>query len=276
MKSTSPATGSLLEILLLLSPESSKTTLRSWIERGRVLVDGKIVTSSKQEIKKGQQVCLSPRSLFLREGVKVLYEDKDLVVIEKPANLLSVDKDTGSEPSVHALLKRRFHHQRVYPVHRLDRDVSGVMVFAYSESARDSLKKTFEKHEISRVYIAIVQGHLEKVSGKWENSLVEDKNYHVHVNDQGQLAITHFEVIGKTKKLTALRLKLETGRKNQIRVQCAHAGHPILGDVKYGGVSSERLFLHAHLLEFNHPLKNKKFSFVSPLPTPFRKFIDIN
>lgn len=194
----------------------------------------------------------------------ILFSDKDLVVVEKPVGLLSVATDF-QDYSVHTLLKQANPGRRVYPVHRLDRDVGGVMVFALSTRARDHLKTQFEKRTIEREYRALIEGHLEVAAGKWEAPLWEDPRFHVHVKPYGKTACTHFKVLKKTRHQTLLSLKLETGRKNQIRVHCAHAGHPLVGDLKYGAETNPygRLCLHAHSLGFVHPVYNKKMRYTS-------------
>jgi tRNA pseudouridine32 synthase/23S rRNA pseudouridine746 synthase/23S rRNA pseudouridine1911/1915/1917 synthase len=278
MKNHSHISGTLLDALAAIAPESSKNTLRSWIDQGRIKVDGQIVTVAKSLVAIGQLLELGTKSVFLDHGIEVLFEDRDIIVIDKPVGLLSVATESGRELSAHEILKRRFHTQRVFPVHRLDRETSGVMLFAYSEEARDRLKEDFASHNLVREYIAIIKDRCAQNSGTWESYLFDDANYNVRQTDdpqRGQLAITHYEVISRSARHSALRLRLETGRKNQIRVHCQSAGHSILGDKKYGGAFAKRLFLHARLLEITHPVKGKKLSFTSPIPPLFLKIIDI-
>jgi tRNA pseudouridine32 synthase/23S rRNA pseudouridine746 synthase/23S rRNA pseudouridine1911/1915/1917 synthase len=261
--------------------------LRSWIEKGRVLVDGREFLRANATLAKGKEVSLKSKTYYLPENIKVLFEDEHLIVLNKPAGLLSVATAFQERGTVHDILKRRFYSQRVYPVHRLDRETSGVMVFAYSELARDSLKKQFSDHSIEREYLAIVEGRVEEMRGTWKSTLVEDDLYHVKSVRSptggkpplGKLAITHFEVVqALPSQRTYLKLRLETGRKNQIRVHCSESGHPILGDKKYGAKSDpiHRLALHAHLLGFVHPAKKKQVSFTSPLPEAFFNPLKIN
>ena len=134
-----------LQFLGELFPESSQNTLRSWIKSGRVHVNGKAAFKANQAVAKGAVMIIGPKVSFLRDGIKVLFEDDDLVVLEKPAGLLSVATDFDTTSSVHAILKRRFHKQRVFPVHRLDRETSGVMLFAYSDYATVIAQSTIRK-----------------------------------------------------------------------------------------------------------------------------------
>ncbi len=274
MQMKAPENAPLLEILQLLSPESSKNTLRSWVEKGRVVVEGRAVKKNSVLIKKGELVVVGKRTSFARHDVEILHEDDQIVVIYKPEGLLSVATDFEERLTAHAVLKRRFHSKRVYPVHRLDRETSGVMVFAYTEGARAHLKNLFHLHDVEREYVALVEGILEKPSGTWRGYLKEDASYFVKPTphaEEGQIAITHYQVVKKRANSTFLRLKLETGRKNQIRVHCQLAGHPVVGDLKYGAQTNPfgRLCLHAQKLAFTHPQSGKRMLFELPLPEMF-------
>lgn len=265
----------LLELLALLSPESSKNSLRSWVEQGRVTLNGIPAKKANLQVNQGDKVAVSKRVHFFDQGIKILYEDEHLVVVDKPEGLLSVASDFEHELSAHGLLKRRFHTKRVYPVHRLDRETSGVMVFAYSEQARDGLKEQFAAHSITREYYAIVEGKIDPAEGTWSSFLAEDALYVVKPTTPdhkgAKHAITHYATVAQSAKWSGLRLTLETGRKNQIRVHCKASKHPVVGDVKYGSVVNPigRLCLHAHKLGFFHPVKKKPLSFESPLPESF-------
>jgi len=303
---------SLLAALQQLSPESSKNNLKTWIEQGRVSVDETRVSSCRQELLPGQELRVGPRVAYTEHGIKILYEDEHLVVLDKPDKLLTVATAAENEKTVHAILKRRLRRM-VYPVHRLDRDTSGVMLFAYTTEARDLLKDQFAEHKIDRIYMAIVEGTPTPLKGTWKSTLVEDdfffvksiptpeaapvRNFgpakppkndfrsreaaryaqrkafieqKVKSEETGKLAITHYEVLKQRKHTALVKFVLETGRKNQIRVHASEAGFPILGDTKYGGQTNRRrLCLHAHILGFHHPFRNKKMKFVSPLPEYF-------
>lgn len=278
MKYIASADLSLLEALAKLSPESSKTTLRSWLKEGRITVNGQIVKVASTPILIGQEIALSPKSRYIEGGIRIQYEDQHIVVIDKPSGLLSVATDYEKGKTAHGMLKDYYRPKRVFVVHRLDQDTSGVMLFALTEEARDQLKAIFEEHAIERVYFAIVEGQVKQHSGSWESYLYEDDHYVVHSTtdpDEGQIAITHFTVISSSKRCTALKLQLQTGRKNQIRVHCQDAGFPIIGDKKYGAASNpiKRLCLHAHVLAFEHPVTNKPLRFESPIPDEFEKLL---
>lgn len=268
----------LFEALALLSEGSSKSTFKQWINEGRVLLDGKIVRKPDILLDKDQELTLGPKVKYLDEGIRILYDDADLVVIEKPVGLLSVATNFETGLTAHALLKKAYHPKIVTPVHRLDQETSGVMCFALSERGRDGMKALFADHNLVREYMAIVEGHLESAEGTWTSYLYEDQKYRVHVTankELGQLAITHYLVEEVSRRHSRLKLTLETGRKNQIRVHCQEAGHPVVGDKKYGAKSNpiKRLALHAHRLEFVHPVSGKKMAFLAPAPGSFERLV---
>lgn len=252
---------SLIELLQELSPDSSKNKLRTWVESGRVHINERKAKHANQEVLEGQEVTVSGKTKFLRKDLRIIYEDDDLVVIDKPAGLLSVATDLEKVRTAHAILKNRFHNRMVYPIHRLDQDTSGMLVFAYTIEAKDHLKEQLEKRTMHREYRAIVHGF--PGNGTWACKLDEDPVMRVHVSKQGKEAITHFETIKKRKKTSELKLKLESGRKHQIRVQAAHFGFPIMGDSKYGVPEDKgKMFqLRAVALSFVHPTTKKPLSF---------------
>ncbi len=253
----------LLELLASIAPDSSKNTLRSWIDKGRVTINGKLAKNPKQEIEPGQEVTVGSKPKFLYRDITVIFEDEDLVVIDKPAGLLSVAKDVDIEVSAHSILKRRFNNRRVFPIHRLDKDTSGLLVFAYSEKAYRGLKEQLEKRTMYREYRALVRGHPGK--GTWRSHLKENGQMYVHScdEDDGKIAVTHFETVRQQGPNSLLKLRLESGRKHQIRVQAADAGFPIVGDSKYGiEEDAKRPFkLRAVRLAFTHPISQKEMEF---------------
>ncbi len=277
MKMTVVSENCLLDILQELAPDSSKNTLRSWVQIGRVTVDGRRVIKANELIKSGQEVEIGHRMHFVDGGLRILHEDESIVVIEKPEGLLSVATDFEIKATAHALLKRRFFNKKVYPVHRLDRETSGVMIFAYTEAARDHLKSQFEQRNVDKVYYAIVENEMGVKEGEWECFLEEDDFYYVKSSssERGKLANTHYEVMNTHRGYTFLKLHPKTGRKNQLRVHCAEAGYPIVGDKKYGSHFNpiKRLCLHAQTIAFTHPKTERRVNFAVPLPESFYKLI---
>ncbi len=270
---------SLLDILQEMAPDSSKNTLRTWLQSGRVTVDGQLSDRANREIQAGQKVQIGTKVTFIRGSLRILHDDDHIVVLEKPEGLLSVATDFETKATVHAMLKRQFHNRRVYPVHRLDRETSGVMLFAYTEQARDHLKSQFEQHTIHKAYYAIVEREMPLGNGKWESYLEEDDFYFVKTtNDsvKGKLAITHYQVLKAERNRSLLLLNPQSGRKNQLRVHCSEAGHPIVGDKKYKAATNpiKRVCLHAQKITFAHPASGKKMTFSAPVPQIFSKILD--
>jgi 23S rRNA pseudouridine1911/1915/1917 synthase len=255
----------LLDVLATRHPDSSKNSLRDLIKHRRVLVDGSLATFNIEVTDENEIIVLPKRRLI--EGVTSLYADDHLIVVDKPEGLLSVATDFEEKKTLHARLKKAY--PTVWPVQRLDRETSGVMVYAISFKAKEGLKEQFMNHTIYREYQALIDGIL-RGKGTWKHKLYEDASYFMRVssNGEGEEAITHYEVLENTKRNTRVKFVLETGKKNQIRVQTSHQGHPIAGDKKYGKGAShlKRLALHAHKLEFTHPITNKRLSFTSPVP----------
>jgi len=266
----------LLDALAILAPDSSKTTLRSWLKDGRVCVDGIVEKVGNIVVHQNQTITVGAKPDPSIDGLRVLYEDSHLIVIVKPSGLLSVAANFEKSKTAHAILKNHFRPRKVYVIHRLDQDTSGVMLYAFSEKAYEKLKTIFADHDIVREYIAIIEGHLPTPKGKWESYLYEDESYYVRTTsdpERGRLAITHYEVLDTNRSFSLVKFTLETGRKNQIRVQSKAAGHPIYGDQKYGtfGSPAKRLFLHAQGLAFKHPITGKEMVFESPLPQEFKR-----
>lgn len=279
MKYVAPTDLPLLEALTHLSPQSSKTTLRSWIKEGRVQIDHTYASIASLTVHQGQTVTVSQRKKFVPGGIRILYDDADLAIIEKPIGLLSVATAFEKGETAYALLKEYYRPKKVYVVHRLDQDTSGVMLFALNAHTQQKLKEIFEVHDIKRCYTAIVEGRMTQKSGTWKSYLYEDEQYLVRTTtdpEQGRQAITHYQNLASSKYYTWLNLELETGRKNQIRVHCQEAGHPVAGDKKYGGHANplKRLCLHAHLLAFTHPVTRQKLCFESPVPEEFYRLVD--
>ena len=272
MRYSSKTDGTLFDQLLTLFPESSKSTLRSWIVHRRIIVNGRRASRTDMIVPAGSSIELAARPLPHEGPLRIHYEDRYIIVIEKPSGLLSVAKETGMEPSVHAWLKHRYPGKLIPVVHRLDQDTSGLMVFGLTREAFAKLKEALQHGEVRRVYRAVVEGHLEG-KGTWESYLLEDRSLKMQVVPKGtkgaERAVTHYSSLKAGEVYSLIDCTLETGKKNQIRVQAAHAGHPIVGDKKYGGPREERLCLHAHTLTFTHPVTGAPMTFSRPPPLFF-------
>lgn len=263
-----------LDKLQQLFPDSSKTTLREMLKNDRVRVNGQPERNAKRELSESDRVEVGSHAARLDPRIRILYEDSDLIVVDKAEHLLSVPTDEVRHENAEALLGA---YTKVHHVHRLDRDTSGVLVFAKTTFTRDKLQELFAEHDIERVYVAIVFGKLKEPSGTFRSFLTEDRELRVRsVSDgaKGKEAITHYRTIASGRRYSMLELTLETGRRNQIRVHLSEAGHPLVGDTMYGrGRDPElrRLALHARDLGFVHPRTKEKMRFTAELPRSFRE-----
>ncbi len=225
---------------------------------------------------------------FLLKGLAVLYEDKDILVADKPAGLLTVATERELSRTAHSILTDYIRsgcgksRKRLFVVHRLDRETSGTLIFAKSEEAKFRLQSQWKLTE--KKYLAIVHGTCEKSAGTITTYLAENKAYNVYSTSdstKGKLSQTAYTVLRRTKGLSLLDVALLTGRKNQIRVHFAGIGHPIVGDMKYGNVDEplSRMALHARSISFKHPFSGKQLTFESRVPDIFTTLvgrIDLN
>lgn len=281
----------LLEFLLRKC-NTSRNNVKSLLAKRQVLVNGSVVTQYNFPLAKDDEVKIAKTSVQggstlhrevkggktpRRELPKIIYEDDDFIAVDKPEGLLSVesDKETDSAFSrVFEYLKSVDKTARPYVLHRIDKETSGVLVFAKNIKIHSMLKLRWNECVTLREYYAVAEGVFEKTSATMVNYLTENKNNLVYVTHDAsaQKAITHYEVLAQTDKYALLRVKIDTGRKNQIRVQLKHDGHAIVGDDKYGAATNplSRLGLHASALEFIHPLTKEIVSIRATVPQTFR------
>lgn len=207
------------------------------------------------------------------QGLKIVHLDEAVVVVDKPAGLLSMGSVREKDRTAHRILNEHLRSltkspaQQAFIVHRLDRETSGLMLFARNEIIQTALQRNWKN--VTKKYLAIVEGTPSSAAGTLKDRLLEDKSLRVRrVDKGGELAITHYRVLGSRGKRSLLELELETGRKNQIRVQLAALGHPIVGDRKYGAKTdpARRLALHSCELRFCHPISGAPMKFVSTIP----------
>ncbi len=254
---------SLINLLKEYFPDSSKNTIRAWLSQKRILIDG-VPLDFCDQINEKQKITLRKKREHIGKGAYVVFESSDFVIIEKPINMLSVATLKQQSGTLHDLLKRRFHKPHIVPVHRLDMETSGLIIFAYTKKALDHLKQQLSLRLLQRKYKACVVGVPMPLQGTWNFPLKEQINLNVHVDwERGIEAITHYSVFKRYKKYSLLNVSLETGRKHQIRVHCAEAGYPIVGDTRYGGEPASRLMLHATHLSLNDPCSGERLHFES-------------
>jgi RluA family pseudouridine synthase len=282
MRGTVGSETQLLDYLQAMFPDSSRTTLRQMLQADRVRVNGKLEKYARRGLTTGDTVDIAPRAQpqLIPPEVAVLFEDDDIIVIFKEVGLLTVatpgEQQRTAQAFLNDYLSAKKIRERIHVVHRLDRDTSGVLVFARNFEAREALKEQFAAHHIDRVYIAVIEGAMPKATGTIRSYLREDRDFTVRsVRDEsqgGKLAITHYHTQAKGERYSRLQVTLETGRKNQIRAHLSESGHPVVGDKRYGAQTDplRRLGLHAAVLGFRHPLTGKALRFEAPLPDSFR------
>lgn len=255
-----------------LSNSFKRGKIKSFLEHSQVSINGVVTTKYNYPVQKGDSVsvCLTP-SNNIKIPFEVIYEDDYLIAINKPSGLLSVATDSEKENTAFRILKEC--GKTVFVVHRLDRDTSGVLLFAKRREVKEKLQKNWDR-TLYREYIAVCEGVFKEKSGRAESYLKESKTHIVYSDKfgkNGKKAITNYEVIKTSKKYSWLRINIETGRKNQIRVAMKDLGHPIAGDKKYGALTNpfKRLGLHASMLKIIHPVTEKVVTFEAKIPRCF-------
>ena len=270
----------LLEFLLS-NVKQSKNKIKLTLQGQGVKVNGKTITQFDYQLQPGMKVAVSKtkrnQQAFKSRYVKIVYEDRWLIVIEKQPGILSM-AGGHSSLNVKTVLDDYFKKSRqkctAHVVHRLDRDTSGLMVYAKDMETEQILEHNWHQIVYDRRYVAVLSGEMEQDEGTIENWLKDNKAYITYsspVDNGGKLAITHFHVLDRTTDHSLVEFKLETGRKNQIRVHAADMGHPVCGDVKYGNGDDplHRLCLHAWLLCFEHPWTHQPMEFETTIPATF-------
>lgn len=276
------APSKLLEFLLA-NVKESRTKIKATLQGRGIKVNGKFVTQFDFQLEPGMKVAVSKtkrnQQTFKNRYVKIVYEDRWLVVVEKNVGILSMAAGHSSL-NVKSVLDDYFHKSRqrcrAHVVHRLDRDTSGLMVYAKDIDTEQMFEHDWHNIVYDRRYVAVVSGEMEQEGGTVANWLKDNKAYITYsspVDNGGKYAVTHFHVLARTTEHSLVEYRLETGRKNQIRVHSADMGHPVCGDVKYGNGDDplHRLCLHAYMLCFTHPVTGERMEFETPIPTQFRR-----
>ena len=276
----------LMEFLAAMMPQASRTKLKSLLSKRIVLVDNRITTQYNFPLKPGMKVQISRAKNgkeFNHRLLKIVYEDAYLIVVEKSEGLLSVNTERQKERTAYTILneyvKRSGNRRQVYIVHRLDRDTSGLMMFAKDEQTQHTLRDHWHEIVFDRRYVAVVSGEMEKNEGTVHSWLTDKKLYVASspVDDGGKEAITHYRTIKRGNGMSLVELMLETGRKKQIRVHMQGLGHPVVGDGRYGLEDVNpinRLALHAFKLCFDHPVTGEEMRFETPYPAEFKRLFN--
>lgn len=272
----------LLDFLITSMPERKRTAVKQLLAHNQVAVNGTPTRQYDTPLHAGSVVDVNLTREFRilsHPRLKIVYEDDYIIVVNKGYGLLSMatDTDRGAETAYSILrnhLKWLNPANRLFIVHRLDRDTSGLMMFAKTEEAKIAMQHNWNNMVLSREYVCVVEGQPESPEGIVRNYLAENSKHEMYVTDnpdEGQLAVTRYSTIKSRNGFSLLKVELDTGRKNQIRVHMASIGCPISGDRKYGGKSSPiyRLALHARTLHFAHPITRKEMRFELPIPNGF-------
>ena len=271
----------LLQCLEQKLSDHKRSSLKAMMKYGQVAVNGVPTSQFDVTVQPGDEMSVNftrPFVTFSHPRIRLVYEDDDIIVVHKGSGILSVGTDNRSDGTAYSIvrnyLKNKDPHLKLFIIHRLDRDTSGLMMFAKNIDAKEAMQHNWNNMVLSRTYVAVVEGKVEEESGTVRSYLAETSQYEVYSTqnpEEGQLAITRYKRLDCRHGYSLMELSLDTGRKNQIRVHMKDLGHPIVGDRKYGAKSSplRRMALHARTLRFVHPVTRKDMLFETPIPSRF-------
>jgi 23S rRNA pseudouridine1911/1915/1917 synthase len=275
----------LMPFLLGSLTGKSRDNIKSLLRNRQVLVNGEPVTQFNHELQPGDTIVISSARHtggLMARNMRLVYEDEHVIVIDKNAGLLSMASDNEKYLTAYNILSTYVKSQkpsnRIFIVHRLDRDTSGLMMFARSEKVQSLLQRDWKRNVTARNYVALVEGEVTETEGVIKSYIYESKALVMHSTPdpkRGDLAVTRFRLMKSGKEYSLLEIRLETGKKNQIRLHMQEKGHSIAGDKKYGASSSPigRLGLHASVLAFIHPVTGREMHFESRVPAKFRRMV---
>ncbi len=274
---------------LLANVNQSRNAIKGMLTHHYVSVNGAPISQYNFMLEKGDVVLISKKPIY-KKGVTnktldIIYEDDDIIVINKPSGLLTIASDKEKGRTAYRLITEYVQtfnkHNRVYVVHRIDEDTSGVLMFCKNQDIRDAWQDKWNDLVLDRGYYAIVEGQLDKKKGLVKSYLKQNKLNLMYSSDDkvhGKLAITNYEVIKENDKYSLLDIHIDSGRKNQIRVHMGDLHHNIIGDDKYGNPSNpiDRLGLHAYCLKIKHPISGKTYTFKAKMPKVFDDLMNGN
>lgn len=275
----------LMEFLLANLTDRKRTSVKELLKHNQVAVNGTPVSQFNHQLNPGDQVKINftrEWRVFYHRRLKLVYEDDDIIVVNKGYGLLSMGTDKIKDGTAYSILREYVKwsdpRNKLFIVHRLDRDTSGLMMFAKNEEAKNTMQHNWNNMVLNRKYLAVVEGTPDQAEGVIKSYLAENAEHEVYSTPDpklGQLAVTRYKTLASKNGYTMLEVELDTGRKNQIRVHMKEMGHPIAGDRRYGAKSSpiHRLALHAQTLRFAHPVTRKEMNFETPVPAGFTKMV---
>ena len=268
----------LIEFLKKMFSNLSKNSVKSLLHNEKVFVNGNMTTKYNYELNAGDIVEIREK---VAKNIDIIYEDKDIIVINKPSGLLTVATEKEKNKTAYHLvmeyLKKKNKNNRIFIIHRLDKDTSGIIMFAKNERAKHLYQDNWNDIVKKRCYYAVIDGKMENKEGTIKSYLKENGNMVYSVKDRsGKLAITEYKVLKERKNISLLDINLKTGRKNQIRVHMKENKTPILGDLKYGEKSKliNRLALHAYKLELINPVTKKIHIFEASMPNEIKTLFE--
>ncbi len=276
----------LLEYLIASMPDRKRTNVKELLKHSQVKVNNTPTTKFDHRLHPGDKVLVNLTrewKVFYNRRLQIVYEDDDIIVVNKGYGLLSMGTDKIQDGTAYSILrdyvKWNDPRNKIFIVHRLDRDTSGLMMFAKNEKAKETMQHNWNNMVLERKYVCVVEGKPEPPTGVIRSYLAENSRYEVYSTDnpeEGQLAVTRYSTIASGKGYSLMEVELDTGRKNQIRVHMKDIGHPIIGDRRYGASASpiHRLALHAQTLRFVHPVTRKQMIFSTPIPISFGKTVN--
>lgn len=278
--------GTLLEVAARFLKDHTATKLKSMLRHNQFAINNMPNSHYDAEVHAGDKFSVNFDQSFMvfkNPRVELVYEDEHILVINKGYGILSMGTDTKKDGTAYSIMREyvKYHDPsaKVFIVHRLDRDTSGLMMLAKTMEAKDNMQHNWNNMVINRKYVAVVEGVVEQESGVVKSYLAENSQFEVYsTNDpsNGQLAVTRYKRLKAGNGYSLMEVELDTGRKNQIRVHMKDLGHPIAGDRKYGAAHSpiNRLALHAQTLRFVHPITKKEMNFTTPIPIRFRNLVN--
>jgi 23S rRNA pseudouridine1911/1915/1917 synthase len=280
-----PADNTLLQFLFEAMPDRKRTTVKDYLKHNQVMVDGTVTRQFDQPLPAGAKVSVNTSrefQVFSHSRLKIIYEDDDIIVVSKGYGLLSMGTDNVKQGTAYSILrdyvKRKDPRNKIFIVHRLDQHTSGLMMFAKTIEAKETMQHNWNNMVLERRYVAVIEGALDEPEGVIRSYLAENSQHEVYSTDkpeEGQLAVTRYKQLKTRGGYSLVELELDTGRKNQIRVHLKDQGHPITGDRKYGAKTSpiHRVALHARTLRFVHPVTRRDMNFSTDIPAAFRRLV---
>ena len=274
----------LMKFLIKVLPGKNRNNIKTLLRDRQVMVNDEVTSQFNRPLQQGDTVLIRPEKIPIEKqyhGYTIIYEDKYLVVIDKHAGVLSMSDGKRIHTAYSMLsehVKKQNAGHKIFIVHRLDRDTSGVMLFVKDKKLQEKMQENWQDTVFERTYLALVQGIPEIQEDTVASFITESKAMKVYSSQDaknGLRAVTHYKVIKSNKFYSLLKVDIETGRKNQIRVHMKDIGHPIVGDKKYDSKINPigRLGLHASVLGFFHPVTNEKMRFESDIPKKFRQIL---